>query len=147
MSDKPNYYLIDSKVLPEIFTKVIEAKRIIQSGKNKTINEVTSKLGISRSAFYKYKDYIFPFNEISKGNIITLSFSALDVPGVLSNMLTTLAKAGANILTINQNIPINGIANITISIETGILKYNVETLIKKLSNIEGVNKTDILAKE
>lgn len=147
MRAKPTYYLVESSVMPEIFIKVIEAKRLLESGKAKTVNEAASRLSISRSAYYKYKDFIFPFYEISKEKIITLSFSVLDIPGVLSNMLNALYKAGANILTINQNIPVNGIANITISLETGSLKANIESLIAKLSSINGVNKTDILARE
>jgi len=147
LNSKPNYYLIDSSVLPDTIIKVVEAKKLLQSGKFKTINEATKKLGISRSAYYKYKDYVFPFHDISRERIITLSLTVLDIAGVLSAILNALTKAGANILTINQNIPINGIANITISIETGKLKCGADVLLTKLSHIEGVNDTALLASE
>ena len=147
MNEKPDYYLVDRAVLPEIFKRVIEAKKLLASSKVKTINEATNKVGISRSAFYKYKDSVFFFHEKSKDKIITLSFIVLDILGVLSDIINVLAKKGADILTINQNIPINGIANVTISFRTGNLKCNAVELIDKLLKNEGINKIEIIASE
>ncbi|MBZ4647175.1 MAG: chorismate mutase [Petroclostridium sp.] len=144
---QPVYFLVDSSVLPEVFAKVIEAKRLLQTGKVKTINDAVQLVGISRSAYYKYKDCVFPFYEISQGKIITLFFILEDVPGILSNILNVIARARANILTINQNIPINGVANITISIQTGNMEGNIEELVSQMEVIEGVRKIDILARE
>lgn len=147
MDKQANYFLVEASVLPETFHKVVAAKKLLSSGKCKTVNEAVRMLQISRSAYYKYKDFVFPFYEKSKEKIITLSFIVEDEPGVLSSMLNSLADFGANVLTINQNIPTNGIANITISIETGKLRGELEIMMKRLSEIKGVNKTDILASE
>jgi len=147
MNKEPAYYLVDSSVLPEIFEKVVRVKRLLQTGKIKKINDAVKQVGISRSTYYKYKDYIFPFFEASKGKIITLFFILEDVSGILSNILNVIAKTRANILTINQNIPINGVANITISLQTGNMEGDIETLIKKMEKIEGVRKIEILARE
>ena len=144
-SKKPTYYLIDSLVLPEVFQKVVEVKKLLQTGKAKTINDGVQLVGISRSAFYKYKDAIFPFYEMSQGKMITLFFILEDYPGILSDILTVIAKAKANILTINQNIPMNGVANITISIQTGSMEENIEALVSRLEQMEGVRKIDVLA--
>ncbi|MGE4284231.1 MAG: ACT domain-containing protein [Clostridia bacterium] len=146
MNKNSMYYLVDSAVLPEIFCKVIEVKRLLQTGKVKTINDAVRIIQISRSAYYKYKDFIFPFYEISQGKIITLFFILEDVPGILSNILNIIASVKANVLTINQNIPINGAANITISIQTTSIEGSVEDLIAQMEKIEGVKKIDILAR-
>lgn len=140
------YYLVDSSVLPEIFEKVINVKKLLQTGKNKTINEAVQQVGISRSAYYKYKDYVFPFYEISQATIITLFFILEDITGVLSKILYIIAGAKANVLTVNQNIPINGVANITISIQTANMDRDIETLIEEMEKIEGIRKIEILAR-
>jgi chorismate mutase len=147
MNKQSMYYLVDAAVLPEVFGKVIEVKKLLQTGKIKTINDAVQMVGISRSAYYKYKDFVFPFYEISQGKIITLFFVLEDVSGILSNILNIIAKAKANVLTINQNIPVNDIANITISIQTGKMVGNIEDLIIEMEKIEGVKKIDILARE
>lgn len=104
-------------------------------------------VGMSRSAFYKYKDYIFPFYEASLGKIITISLILEHKPGVLSSLLDEIAKAHGNVLTINQNIPIQDMANVTISFETGSLTKNIEELLQDIQNKNGVNKVDIIAQE
>lgn len=147
MNTKPSYLLVDTSVLPDILPKVVEAKRLLQSGKCKTASEATEKLKISRSAFYKYKDCVFPIEEMGKDRIITLFFMLLDIPGVLSTILKALAAAKANILTINQNIPVNSVANITISIRTQDMSCNIETLLKKLKAFEGVKSIEVIAGE
>ena len=147
MNKQSVYFLVDVSVLPDIFDKVIKVKKILQTREVKTINEAVHKVGISRSAFYKYKDYVFPFYEMSQAKIITLSFILEDLPGILSNLLNIIAKAKANILTINQNIPINGVANMTISIQTGSMDISIEDLVVKIGEIEGIRKIDILARE
>lgn len=147
MSNQSKYYLVHSSVLPEVFEKVVEVKRLVETGKVKTINDGVEKVGLSRSAYYKYKDYVFPFFEMSQGKIITLFFVLEDIPGVLSDILNVIARFKANILTINQNIPINGTANITISIRTEQIEGDNESMISQLECIEGVHKIDILAKE
>jgi len=147
MGTKPLYLLVDTSVLPEIFPKVVEAKRLMQTGKCKTASEAAESLKISRSAFYKYKDCVFPIEEMGKDKIITLFFTLLDIPGVLSAILKALASAKANVLTINQNIPVNAVANITISFRTQDMSMSVEALLKKLKTFEGVKSTEIIAGE
>lgn len=147
MNRKPSYLLVDTAVLPDIFPKVVEAKRLLETGRCKTASEAAEKLKISRSAFYKYKDCVFPIEEMGKDKIITLFFILVDIPGVLSAILKTLASAKTNVLTINQNIPVNQAANITISIRTEGMQGSVESLIKKLRGIEGVQKIEIIAGE
>ncbi|MCG8501060.1 MAG: ACT domain-containing protein [Firmicutes bacterium] len=147
MNEQHRYYLVDASVLPEVFGKVIEVKKLLEMGKVKTINEGVERVGISRSAYYKYKDAVFPFFELSQGKIITLFFILEDIPGILSNILNVIADYKASILTINQNIPINGTANMTISIRTGNMKGDSEALVDEFKGIEGVKKIDILARE
>ncbi|NLY44327.1 MAG: ACT domain-containing protein [Clostridiaceae bacterium] len=147
MDREPVYFLVDSSVLPEVFSKVIEVKKILEAKKAKTVNDAVQAVGISRSAYYKYKDYVFPFYEITQGKIVTLFVVLEDIPGILSNLLSVIAKVRANILTINQNIPINGVANITISIRTGNMIGNIQQFISQVEKIEGVKKVEILATE
>ncbi len=143
----PQFYLVHSSVLPEVFEKVIEVKKLLKLGKIKTVNEASEQVGISRSAYYKYKDHVFPFFETSQGKIITLSFILEDIPGILSHILNIIASYQANVLTINQNIPINGTANITISIRTGNMTGDIEILISEIEMLNGVREIDILGRE
>ena len=147
MNTQPVYFLVDSSVLPEVFSKVIEAKKILEARKVKTVNDAVQAVGISRSAYYKYKDYVFPFYEITQGKIVTLFLMLEDIPGILSTLLNIIARVKANILTINQNIPINGVANITISIRTGNTTENIEQFISQIEQIEGVKRVEVLATE
>ncbi len=137
--------LIDTAVLPEIFSKVVEAKRLLKIGVCQTASEATEKLKISRSAFYKYKDYVFPFEEIGADKIVTVLFEVEDRMGVLSGILKVLAAAHTNVLTINQNIPVNHSATITISIRTGEMTLRFEQLVKKLRQVDGVQRLELLS--
>jgi len=145
MKDKKNLILVDSTVLPSVFPKVLEIKKMLKTGKAKTVTDAAAEVGISRSAFYKYKDCVFPFNDM-KG-ILTLSFELMDIAGILSQILSILAKAKCNILTINQNIPVNGVANITISLQNDKDEFEVEKFLKKFDKIEGIQSLHVLAKE
>lgn len=147
MKEEAMYLLVDSSVLPEIFTKVVEAKRLLKTGKCKTASEAAEKLKISRSAFYKYKDCVFPVEEAHKDSIITLFFEVVDMPGVLSCILKVLASAKANVLTINQSIPVNGGANITICLRIEGMDISANSLLKKLRSIEFVRKAEITSGE
>ncbi len=147
MFNASKYYLVDASVLPEVFTKVIEVKKILSSGVIRNVNEAVKEAGISRSAYYKYRDYVFPFYETSRGKIITLFFTVEDFAGILSGIINKIAEFKANILTINQNIPINGLADITISIETEGMVKDIEDLMDDIRGIEGVRRQKILARE
>lgn len=126
--------------------KVVEAKRLLESGKAPTIQDAVDRVEISRSSFYKYKDDIFPFHDTAQGTTITLSLSINDVPGLLSDVLKIIADAGTNILTIHQSIPINGVASVSISVqvlETG----DVSLMLQAMEEKDGVHHVEILAKE
>ena len=145
MKEKSAYYLVEESALPEVLLKTIRAKRLLETEKAENISEAVKIADISRSAFYKYKDLIKPFYESQIGKKITFLLVLEDVSGVLSNILKVMAKSKANILTINQNIPVNGVANITVTIETKELIYSVEKLVQKLQQVEGVSKIDIIS--
>ena len=145
MPNNPKYYLVQAEALPEVFLKVAEAKRLLESGEAETVNDATQATGISRSAFYKYRDAITPFQNLMAGRIITFQLLLKDRTGVLSGILSIFAYCGANILTINQAIPSNGCAMVTISAETTDLACPVEELLKKTGNLDGVVKAEIVA--
>jgi chorismate mutase len=147
MDNGSTYLLVDSIVLPDVFLKVIEAKRILSTGRTKTVNDAVKEAGLSRSAFYKYKDYVFPFYETSRGRVITLFFVVEDFSGILSSIISRIARAKANIVTINQNVPINGLADVTISIETAGMTMDIGELMDSIGEIEGVRQKEILARE
>lgn len=147
MDKRSTYLLVDSAVLPDIFLKVIEVKKILSSGTAKTVNEAVNEVGISRSAYYKYKDYVFPFYETSRGKVITLYIVVEDFSGILASIINKIAMAKGNIVTINQNIPINGLADVTISIETTEMVKDIKELMDEISKIEGVRRQGILARE
>ena len=143
--EKKKYYLVSAEALPEVFIKVAEAKRMLQVGEADTVGEAARLVGISRSAFYKYKDAVQPFQNMRAGHIITFYALLKDIPGVLSNYLSIFAGSGANILTINQTIPTNGCAGVTISAETSAMENSLEQLITDVSALDNVIKFEILA--
>lgn len=147
MERKIEYLLIDTEVLPEIFAKVVEAKRLLRTGACATASEAAERLKISRSAFYKYKDRVFPFEEMGKDRIVTVLFEVVDQMGVLSGILKVLASARTNVLTINQNIPVNHSASITISLRTEEMTMRVDQLLKKLRQVDGVQRLEIISGE
>ena len=145
MTQLPKYYIVEAKALPEVFLKVAEAKWLLETGEATTVNEAAKATGISRSAFYKYRDAIAPFQNLMAGRILTFQFILRDVTGLLSSILTIFAQFGANILTINQTIPSNGCASVTISAETTNMTDGVEEMVRALGAISGVLKAEILA--
>lgn len=145
MSNYPRYYIIESAALPEVFLKVAEAKRLLETGEASTVNEAARQTGISRSAFYKYRDAIMPFHNLMTGRIITFHLMLHDEPGNLSSILTCFARWESNILTINQTIPTNGCALVTITAETARMNTSLEELLRELNAIPGVVKAEILA--
>ena len=145
MAKAIKYYIVAADALPEIFVKVAEAKRMMQTGEVDTVGAATKMVGISRSAFYKYKDSVQPFSDMKAEHIITFYAMLKDVSGVLSRVLSVFAASGANILTINQSIPTNGCAAVTISAETSDMEASIEQLIENVGNLDGVVKFEILA--
>ena len=147
MREDKKFYIVDKSVLPEIFLKVMDDKNLLESGREKTVQDAVSSVGISRSAFYKYRDAIFPLYENTRGKTVTFGVNLDDTKGVLSSVLNLIAAAGANILTINQNIPINKIANVTITIETNAMDSDIGFLMNSVENIQGVISLNIIARE
>ena len=145
MSGPAKYFIVEAKAMPEIFRKVAEAKRLLETGEEKTVNGAAQAVSISRSAFYKYKDAVRPFNDMLHGRIVTFQVMLKDEPGALSGALNVLAGTGMNILTINQSIPVNGCAVVTITSETSALQNSLEEVLASLSNGPGVIKCEILA--
>ena len=145
MSKAPNYYIVDAEALPEIFHKVVQARRMLDTGEAETVNQAVQLVGISRSAFYKYKDAVRPFQDMLHGRIVTFQMMLKDEPGILSHMLNLFASSGANILTINQNIPANGCAVVTMTAETSTLRRSLEEVLGDAKASPGVLKCEILA--
>ena len=141
---KSEFYLVREEILPEAIKKTILVKEILKRGKMKTVNEAVSKVGRSRSAYYNYKDYVFPFYDASKEKVITISLLLEHKPGGLSSVLNTIAADGGSVITINQGVPLQGEANTTISEETKYLNIDMEALMDKLRLIEGVKRLDVL---
>ena len=145
MADKPKYYIVEASALPEVFLKVAEAKRLLSTGEASTVNEATKMTDISRSAFYKYRDSVLPFQNMMTGRVVTFQFLVHDEPGLLSRMLDIFPECNANILTINSIVPTNGTAVLTISCETSDLTVSLEEMLRKLRNVPGVIKAEVLA--
>lgn len=145
MSQSAGYFIVEASAMPEIFRKVAEAKRLLETGEETTVNGAARAVGISRSAFYKYKDAVRPFNDMLNGRIVTFQIMMKDEPGVLSAVLNIFARTGGNILTINQGIPVSGCAAVTIGAETSGLEEPVEELLNRVAAQEGVIRCEILA--
>ena len=145
MKNTPKYFIVEASALPEVFLKVAESKRLIATGQASTVNEATKMTGISRSAFYKYRDSVQPFQKMNVSRIITFQFVLHDEPGVLSAILSTYAAQGANILTINPITPSNGCALVTISAETTEMSVSLDELLRMLTATSGVIKAEVLA--
>ena len=147
MGETTKYFVVKQKAIPEVLLKVVEEKRLLESEKVLTIQEAVDAVGISRSSFYKYKDDIFPFHDNSQGTTITLTFQMDDEPGILSDVLKIIAEYRANILTIHQSIPINGIASLTLSIQVLQTTGDISRMIEQLEGQPRVHHVKILAKE
>ena len=145
MATDPKYYIVEASALPEVFLKVAEAKRLLSVGEASTVNEATQRTGISRSAFYKYRDAVLPFQNMMTGRIITFQLLLHDGAGILNSILTLFAEYNANIITINSIVPTNGCAVVTISAETMDLTVQLEDLLRQMRENPKVIKAEILA--
>lgn len=145
MASSPKYYIVEAAALPEVFLKVAEAKRLLSTGEAGTVNEAARITGISRSAFYKYRDSVMPFHNMMIGRILTYQLKLHDEPGVLSGILKAFAQCSANILTINQTIPSGGCAMVTVTAETSGMDGTPDDLLRQLNQCAGVVKAEVLA--
>ena len=143
MNQDSGYYVIRKQAVPEVLLKVVEAKRLLESGKVKTVNEAAAMLGISRSSFYKYKEDIYEFHDSLQGTALNLSFQMNDEVGLLSNVLGLIADFGANILTIHQSIPLNGVASISITLQVLESTRDIMEMISIMETKEGIHKVQI----
>ncbi|WWD81205.1 ACT domain-containing protein [Alkalicoccus halolimnae] len=138
------FYLVREDMLSEAMLKTVEAKRLLESESAQTINDAVNTVELSRSAFYKYKDGIFPFHTMVKEKIITLTIHLEDQSGSLSRLLSMVAQTGANVLTINQTIPLQGKATITLTIETAAMTSDVTGLLDQMQQLDAVRKVEIV---
>lgn len=145
MTKSHKYYIIEASALPEIFLKVAEAKRLLSTGEAATVNEATKMTDISRSAFYKYRDAVLPFQNMMNGRVITFQLLLHDERGILSDVLAIFAERGTNILTINSIVPTNSCAVVTISAEIMNMSIPLEDFLRELKTTRGVIKAEILA--
>lgn len=145
--DKSRYFVLKQKAVPEVLLKVVEAKRLLESERVMTVQEATGQVGISRSSFYKYKDDIFPFYDNTKGKTITFVIQMDDEQGLLSDLLHIVAVYKANILTIHQSIPVNGVATLTLSVEVKANTGNISRMVEEVEEQKGIHYVKILARE
>ena len=147
MKEKTNYYVLKEKAVPDVLLRVVEAKRLLESGRVASVQEATERVDISRSSFYKYKEDIFPFHDNAKGRTITMVIQLDDEPGLLSAILKTIADSHANILTIHQSIPVNGIASLTLSVDILPDSADANRMMERIEQQDGVHYLKILARE
>ena len=147
MGETAKYFVVRQKAVPEVLLKVVEAKRLLESEKVLTIQEAVDAVGISRSSFYKYKEDIFQFHDNTQGTTLTMTFQMDDEPGLLSDVLKIIAEYQANILTIHQSIPINGVATLSLSVQVLQTTGDIAGMIDRMENQKGVHHVKILAKE
>ena len=147
MAEKTKYFVLKKKAVPEVLLKVVEAKRLLDSGKAASVQEAAENVGISRSSFYKYKDDIFPFHDNAKGKTITMVIQLDDEPGLLSVVLRIVADYHANILTIHQSIPGNGIASLTLSVDVLNETGDISQMVNTIEEQQGIHYLKILARE
>lgn len=142
-----NYLIVHKSVLPDYFEKVLEAKRLLESGKVREVSEAVRRVGISRSTYYKYKDHVFAPSSVAESRKAVLELMLDHQPGVLSAVLARIFGAGASILTITQSLPVLGKASVTLSIDLGSMSGTIETLTRSLEAVEGVESVRLLAIE
>lgn len=140
--EKTKYYLVDASILPEVYSKVVKAKRLLLSGEAQSVTAAVKMAGISRSAYYKYKDKISEYSH-SGDNVSTINARLEDSAGVLSSVMNVIYLGGANVQSVNQSIPLNDVANVTITIRTAE-NSDVEALLEKINNTAGVKTAELI---
>ncbi len=139
-----NFYLVSKEILPEAILKTVMVKEILQRGEAFTVNEAVERVGLSRSAFYKYRDGVLPVYQEGKEKMITISLILEHKPGVLSDVLNSVAKMNGNVLTINQGLPLQSVANATLTIDVREMQDDLAVLVSKLHCLNGVKKVEIV---
>lgn len=144
---KDNYLVVDKRVLADVYEKVVNAKNLLKDGRAKDVTEAAKTAGISRSVYYKYKDFVFEFAETSQGKKVTFTMIIKDKKGVLSEILNYISEEGGSILTINQSIPINECASLTLTVDISSLDGDIKTLLRDLAEMPNIDKVDFIAME
>ena len=147
MTETPKYFVVKQRAVPEVLLKVVEAKKLLESEQVMTVQEAAERVGISRSSFYKYKDDILPFYDNTKGKTVTFVMQMDDRQGLLSHLLHIVAVYRANILTIHQSIPVNGVATLTLSVEVRADTGNISRMMEEMEEQQGIHYVKILARE
>ena len=145
--EKTKYCVVKQKAVPEVLLKVVEAKKLLESERVLTVQEATDRVGISRSSFYKYKEDIFPFYDNTKGKTVTFVVQMDDEKGLLSDLLHIVAIYKANILTIHQSIPVNGVATLTLSVEVKDNTGNISKMVEEIEEQDGIHYVKIVSRE
>ena len=145
--EKSKYFVVKQKAVPEVLLKVVEAKKLLESERVITVQEATERVGISRSSFYKYKEDIFPFYDNTKGKTVTFVVQMDDEQGLLSDLLHIVAVYKANILTIHQSIPVNGVATLTLSVEVRDNTGNISKMVEEIEEQNGIHYVKIVSRE
>ncbi len=147
MTVKENkYYIVNSEILPEAIEKTVQVKKLLSRREAETVNEAVKKVGISRSAFYKYKDGVYPVHDTLKEEIVTVSMLLEHRSGILSNVLNSIAGIKGNILTINQGIPLQGVANVSMSIGITQMQETLSSMLEILKSVPGVLEVEFIGK-
>lgn len=136
--EKDCFLVVNSKVLPSVYKNVLKAKKLLAEGKAPNASQAVKSVGISRSAFYKYKDYVFEYENDSNNKMIHLSAVLYDRAGVFSAMTAMLYRYGVNIITVNQSMPVNGTATVSLAISTGAIKISLDELLQEMRTVEGI---------
>lgn len=147
MEETDAYYVVKKRALPEVLLKVVEVNRLLETQKVSSVQEAAEHVGISRSSYYKYKEDIFPFHDSAQGKTLTLACRMDDEPGLLSDVLKVVADFHANILTIHQTIPINGIASLSLSIQILDVTSDVSDMVSEMEKRSGVHNVKVLGME
>ena len=142
-----SFLLISTDVCPEVFLKTVEAKKRIALYSGKSTTEILREVGVGKSAFYKYRDKVFSYDKLDHKQVVTLYFVVEDFSGILASIVNKIAEAGGNILTINQNIPIGGLADVTIAIDTESMAKSLENLIADVCDVAGVRRAEVLKRD
>lgn len=145
--DGGNFYLVDKRALPDVYEKVVKAKKLLREGKVKDVTEAAKVAEISRSVYYKYKDFVFEFAESPKGRKATFNIMIIDEKGVLSDIINCVSSCGGSVLTIHQGIPLNGYAYVNLTIDISTLEGDIKTLLEGFSKINRVEKAEFIAME
>lgn len=139
------FYLVRGSALPEVLVKVLEAKDLLQRGKVRTVQEAVTRVRLSRSAFYKYRDGIFPLDQGVEGKVVTIALELEHRSGILSKVLSTMARGHANVRTMNQSNPQQGVAEVTLAFETTGMQVGVHSLLSQLTRLDGVRAVSMVS--